>query len=135
MAAVIGRLVTGVFIDRLHRRMVSSIDFVIQAIALAAMIVFPTRHALYIACVGFGLGAGNLISLPALIVQQEFPQEHFGKVISLIVALNQFTFASGPGGLRRHPRCDRQLYRVSGAVYIPAKHRSWGCPSPASRHR
>jgi cyanate permease len=63
------------------------------------MIVFPTRHALYIACVGFGLGVGNMISLPALIVQQEFHKEHFAKIISMIVAFNQFTFAFGPGVL------------------------------------
>jgi hypothetical protein len=37
--------------------------------------------------------------LSALIVQQEFPQEGFGTIISLIVAFNQLTFAFGPGVL------------------------------------
>jgi MFS family permease len=99
MAAVIGRLLTGMIIDRLDRRKVSSANFSLQVIALGAMIVFPTPLALYLACAGFGLGVGNMISLPALIVQQEFPREEFARIISLIVALNQFTFAFGPGAL------------------------------------
>lgn len=99
MAAVCGRLITGSVIDRLPRRKVSSVNFALQAIALGAMIAFPTPLALYLACGGFGLGVGNMISLPALIVQQEFPTEQFAKIISLIVAFNQFTFAFGPGVL------------------------------------
>jgi len=45
----------------------------------------------------FGLGLGNLVSLPGLIVQQEFPKRDFARIISMIVAINQFTFAFGPG--------------------------------------
>ncbi len=96
-AAVVGRLITGAYVDRLDRRGVSAITFGMQAMALGAMIVFPSRPVLYIACVGVGLGVGNLISLPGLLVQQEFPAEHFGKIVSLIVACTQYTFAFGPG--------------------------------------
>ncbi len=38
-----------------------------------------------------------MISLPGLIVQHEFPKQHFSRTVSLIVAINQFTFAFGPG--------------------------------------
>jgi MFS family permease len=99
MAAIMGRLITGVFIDRVHRRLISSINFILQAAALGAMIMFPTHLPLYLACVGVGLTVGNMTSLSALIVQQEFPQERFGTIISLIVAFNQLTFAFGPGVL------------------------------------
>jgi predicted MFS family arabinose efflux permease len=99
MAAIIGRLITGAVVDRLNRRRVSAVNFSLQALALGTMIAFPTPPTLYLACVGFGLGVGNMISLPALIVQQEFPKEHFAKIISLLVAFNQFTFAFGPGVL------------------------------------
>jgi cyanate permease len=37
-----------------------------------------------------------MISLPGLIVHQEFPKQHFSRIVSLIVAINQFTFAFGP---------------------------------------
>jgi cyanate permease len=45
----------------------------------------------------FGFSVGNLITLPSLIVQREFPPVHFGVLISLITAINQVTYAFGPG--------------------------------------
>jgi MFS family permease len=51
---------------------------------------------LYLGCALFGLGVGNMITLPGMIVQQEFPRVHFSRVISLVVGINQFTFAFGP---------------------------------------
>lgn len=44
-----------------------------------------------------------MITLTSLIVQQEFPRPHFSRIVSLVVSVNQFTFAFGPaalGGLR-----------------------------------
>jgi MFS family permease len=99
MAAVIGRLLTGIYIDRLDRRLVSAGTFTLQAVALGTMLVFPSQLFLYLGCLGFGLGVGNVVSLPGLIVQQEFPPEHFSRIVSLIVACNQYTFAFGPGSL------------------------------------
>ena len=49
------------------------------------------------ACVMFGLGVGNTTSLPSVIVQAEFPREAFGRVVSAIIAINQFTYSFGPG--------------------------------------
>jgi MFS family permease len=99
VAAIMGRLLTGVFIDRFDRRLVASVNFLIQAIALGIMTAWSIELALYLACVGVGLTVGNMTSLSALIVHQEFPKERFGTVISLIVAFNQLTFAFGPSVL------------------------------------
>jgi MFS family permease len=99
VSAVLGRCITGVYIDRLNQRRVSSVNFLTQAIALSALITFPTPTLLYIACAVFGLGVGNTTTLPGLIVQHEFPKEHFGQIISLIVAFNQFAFAFSPAGI------------------------------------
>jgi MFS family permease len=43
-----------------------------------------------------GLASGNLTSLPGLLVQQQFPKQHFARIVSLVVAINQFSFAFGP---------------------------------------
>jgi cyanate permease len=51
---------------------------------------------LYLGCVLFGLGVGNTTSLPGLLVQQDFPKQHFARIVSLVVAINQFSFAFGP---------------------------------------
>jgi predicted MFS family arabinose efflux permease len=98
-AVIMGRLLTGVFIDHVNGRLVASINFLIQAIALGAMRIWPTQLDLYLASIGVGLTVGNMTSLSALIVHQEFPKERFGTVISLIVAFNQLTFAFGPAVL------------------------------------
>jgi cyanate permease len=49
------------------------------------------------ACALFGFSVGNLITLPSLIVQREFDPRAFGVLVSLITAINQITYAFGPG--------------------------------------
>ena len=39
---------------------------------------------------------GNLVTLPGLIVQQEFPRRDFARAVSLNVAINQLVAALGP---------------------------------------
>jgi len=52
---------------------------------------------LFAACAIFGLSAGNLVSLPALIIQREFEATSFGMLVGLSTAIGQFTYAFGPG--------------------------------------
>jgi len=96
LAAIVGRLVTGMFVDRIDRRRAASCNFALQALAVFAMIRWPSVPVLYLGCVIFGLGVGNMTTFPSLIVQVEYPKEHFRRVVSLVVAINQFTFAFGP---------------------------------------
>jgi MFS family permease len=96
-SAVVGRLLIGLFVDRCDRRAVACGNFMIQAAGTALLAANPSAPMLYLGCILFGLGLGNLISLPGLIVQQEFPEQHFSRIVGLIVAVNQFTFAFGPG--------------------------------------
>ena len=44
----------------------------------------------------FGLGAGNLVSLPPLIAQSEFRAADVGTVVALVTAINQAVFAFAP---------------------------------------
>ena len=53
--------------------------------------------AVIAACALFGFSVGNLITLPSLIVQREFDPRSFGVLVSLITAINQITYAFGPG--------------------------------------
>ena len=45
----------------------------------------------------FGLSAGNLLTLPALVIQREFEAASFGMLVGLSWAISQFTYAFGPG--------------------------------------
>ncbi len=96
LAAIVGRLATGAFVDRIDRRRAASCNFALQALGVFAMIRWPLLPVLYLGCVIFGLGVGNMTTFPSLIVQVEYPKEHFRRVVSLVVAINQFTFAFGP---------------------------------------
>lgn len=95
--AVVGRLLFSTVIDRLNQRLASAISFASQAVALAVVINARDEMLLLAACALFGFSVGNLITLPALIVQREFDPRSFGVLVSLITAINQITYAFGPG--------------------------------------
>ncbi len=110
--AVVGRVLFSTVIDRLNQRLASAISFASQAVALAIIINSRDHLVLMAACALFGFSVGNLITLPALIVQREFDPRSFGVLISLITAINQVTYAFGPGvvGL---------LHDMSGGYALP----------------
>jgi MFS family permease len=103
IAALTGRTATGFIVDRLDPRIVSAANFAVQAVALALLLRAGSALAVYVGCVLLGLSVGNMVTLPSVIVQAEFEREAFGRVISLLLSINQFTFAFGPailGALR-----------------------------------
>jgi predicted MFS family arabinose efflux permease len=110
--AVVGRVAFSFVIDRLNQRLASALSFVSQAAALLVVINSGNDAVLIAACALFGFSVGNLITLPALIVQREFDPRSFGVLISLITAINQITYAFGPGvvGL---------LHDLSGSYALP----------------
>ena len=95
-AAVVGRIAAGFVVDRYNRRVVASLNFVMQALGLAILAAATEAWMLYLGCLLVGAGVGNATTLPGLIVQQEFPKQHFARIVSLVVAINQFSFAFGP---------------------------------------
>src|SRR6516164_5826755 len=95
--AIVGRLALGVSVLRRDLRRVTAVSLLSQAAALFAMTQTTNAAALFIACAVFGLSAGNLVSLPAMIIQREFEATSFGMVVGLSTAIGQFTYAFGPG--------------------------------------
>ena len=95
-AAVLGRIATGYIADRFDRRAVACVNFMVQMLGMAILATATTPAMLYLGCVLFGLGVGNTTSLPGLLVHQDFPKQHFARIVSLVVAINQFSFAFGP---------------------------------------
>ncbi|WGD52222.1 MFS transporter [Bradyrhizobium sp. CB1650] len=95
--AVVGRVLFSTVIDHLNQRLASALSFLSQAAALCIVINLHNDYVLIAACAVFGFSVGNLITLPSLIVQQEFDPRSFGVLISLNTAINQVTYAFGPG--------------------------------------
>jgi hypothetical protein len=80
------------------RRAVAAIAYGVQlAGTLLLCIVDSSQLALIVLAIAlFGSGIGNATSLPPLIAQQEFARDDVARVIALIVAIAQATYAFAP---------------------------------------
>jgi cyanate permease len=97
ISAISGRLALGAFADRLDIRRFAALSLASQAAALLAITWLTDTTSLMIACAVFGLSAGNVITLPSLVLQREFEAASFGMLVALSWAITQFTYAFGPG--------------------------------------
>lgn len=97
--AVLGRTGLGWLMPQhAERRVAAAINFAVQIAGCLALIASggTSTPLLLLGCVLFGLGIGNLISLPPLIAQTEFPRADVGRVVALVTATNQAVFALAP---------------------------------------
>lgn len=99
VAAIAGRFLLGAFATTLNMRRVTAWSVLSQAAALGVLMLSNEPALLFFACALFGLSAGNLLTLPALIIQREFEAAAFGMLVGLSWAISQFTYAFGPGVL------------------------------------
>jgi len=95
--AVTGRLILGMAVDRLDPRWISSGSMVSQAVALFCMTQTTDATLLLVCCAAYGFSVGNIITLPSLIMQREFPPASFSLVLGLSTAIGTFAGALGPG--------------------------------------
>lgn len=99
VCAVLGRTLFGLLLPAgTDRRVAAAVNFAIQIAGSAALLVAAGSSVplLLLGCVLFGLGIGNLISLPPLIAQMEFPRADVGRVVALVTAVNQAVFGFAP---------------------------------------
>jgi MFS family permease len=94
--AVTGRLCLGLLADWLDPRLTTAGSVASQAAALIAIAQSDNAAVLFGACAVFGFSAGNLITLPPLIIRREFPPAAFGTVLGLATAVGGVAAASGP---------------------------------------
>lgn len=95
--AVVGRLALGAVVDRLDPRLATALSLASQVVALAIMVLTTDPAALLAACALYGVSVGNIITLPALIIQREFAPAAFGMVVGLASAVAGLVGATGPG--------------------------------------
>jgi MFS family permease len=96
ICAVVGRTLAGWWIGDHDRRIAAAANFAVQITGVLLLIVGHGWVLLALGCVLFGLGIGNLTSLPPLIAQKEFNRDDVVRVVALIVAINQVVFAFAP---------------------------------------
>ena len=96
VCAVIGRTLLGWLMGERDRRLAASLNFAFQASGVVLLVLGNGSAVLLLGCVLFGLGVGNLISLPPLIAQKEFERGDVPTVVALVTAINQAVFAFAP---------------------------------------
>jgi len=98
--ALLGRTVTGWLLPAGEkRRLAAAATFATQVLgSLALMLAGGEAWLLLLGCALFGIGVGNLLSLPPLIVQAEFAPAEVGRVVALMQAINQALYALAPLG-------------------------------------
>jgi predicted MFS family arabinose efflux permease len=99
VCAVVGRTAVGWLLPAgASRRDAAVLNFLVQAAGSVALLAAAGTSAplMVLSCVLFGLGLGNLLSLPPLIAQAEWPAPQVGAVVALITAVNQGFYAFAP---------------------------------------
>jgi cyanate permease len=111
ICAVIGRTAAGKWIGEHDRRFAAAANFAVQIGGVLLLIFGSGSVGLTLGCVLFGLGIGNLTSLPLLIAQKEFEREDVATAVALIIAINQGVFAFAPAiiGMMHDTTADYQL--------------------------
>lgn len=97
-SAMGGRYVAArLMIQGTHRRQLACLGYAIQVLGTLMLLGLDIHPAIaWVAVVLIGSGIGNATSLPPLIAQTEFSREHTARVIALMVAISQATYAFAP---------------------------------------
>ncbi|MBR0697038.1 MFS transporter [Bradyrhizobium lablabi] len=95
--AIAGRLVLGMFADRLDPRIAAAASLASQALALSTIWQTDDVRIVLAATAVFGFSVGNLITLPPLIIHREFEAASFTVVMGLFTAISGTIGALGPG--------------------------------------
>lgn len=99
LCAIVGRTLVGWMLPiGADRRFVACASYVVQVLG-SFVFIMAAGHGIPLLIVGvafFGFGIGNATSLPPLIAQVEFVEADVQRVVSLIVAIAQGTYAFAP---------------------------------------
>lgn len=108
--AVAGRTVLGWLAPAdLNWRSAAAGNFLVQVTGSVVLAIAGRQPALLLlGCMLFGLGVGNMISIPPLIAQAELPRADALRAVALVTAVNQAVFAFAPAafGLLREATCN-----------------------------
>ncbi len=125
-SAIVGRTLVGYLMpEGADRRLVACLSYGVQAIG--SLVVLASGGAdvplLVVGVLLFGSGIGNATSLPPLIAQAEFAASDVARVVPLIVAIGQATYAFAPatfGVLRSLPAGSGALFLAAALVQAAA---------------
>jgi MFS family permease len=133
VGAVAGRTLLGIAMGpTADRRVAAAANVSLQVCGSLALLLAGGSSVplLLLGCLLFGLGLGNVVSLPPLIAQTEFTPADVQRVVALTVAVSQATFAFAPAafgvlrdagpvlGLASHPGSAPLLFAAAASVQV-----------------
>lgn len=117
-------LVAGLMPAGADRRLVACASYAVQIVGTLLLIAAGGANvALLLAGVLlFGVGIGNVTSMPPLIAQVEFVRDDVPRVVALVVAIGQATYAFAPAafGFIREFAGPGAVFAVAALVYLSA---------------
>ena len=106
------------------RRVVACVSFAVQIAGTLALVAAAGASIplLLVGVLLFGVGIGNVTSMPPLIAQVEFVKDDVPRVVALVVAIGQATYAFAPAafGLIREVANGTYVFAAAGLVYLLA---------------
>lgn len=123
--AIAGRTIVGWTMPAgADRRCFAAMNLAVQVAGSLALLVSGGTNVplLLVGVALFGAGIGNVTSLPPLIAQVEFVKEDAARVVPLIVAIGQATYAFAPAafGLLRWGEADGTAVKSGSLLFIAA---------------
>ncbi|HEY1934120.1 MAG TPA: MFS transporter [Acetobacteraceae bacterium] len=133
VSAVAGRTLLGIAMGpTADRRVVAAANVSLQVCGSLALLLAGGSSVplLLFGCLLFGLGLGNVVSVPPLIAQTEFTPADTQRVVALTVVVSQATFAFAPAafgllrdagqvlGLASHPGSAPLLFAAAASVQV-----------------
>lgn len=94
--SIAGRLVVGAFADRVEKRRLCAVIFLVQACALLGLSIATDSFSLYAGAFAFGLTIGNVYMLQGLVIGELFGIPSYGRVYGMLQLITQIASALGP---------------------------------------
>jgi MFS family permease len=140
-ASICGRLAVGSFADRLDKRLVAVVCFMLQGLAMLVVIAAGNIVTIYIGTMIVGLTIGNVYMMQSLLVGEAFGMTSFGAVFGMMALLSQTVSSIGPamvgiledasGGYELPFLITAALSWVAAAIISQAKPPRDAAPEPA----
>ncbi len=124
-AGMFGRMIVGWLMPaHADRRVVACISYAVQIAGTLLLVVAAGTNIplLLLGVMLFGVGIGNVTSMPPLIAQTDFVKDDVPRVVALVVAIGQATYAFAPAafGLIREVSGGGAVFAVAALVYALA---------------
>jgi hypothetical protein len=116
--AIVGRFVMARLLrPGADRWRVAAANYAVQVLGSAILLAAgPTPALLLLGVALFGFGLGNAVSLPPLIAQQAFPEVDLARVVALVVATGQASYAFAPAAFGLLRAADPDLLFLAAAA-------------------